>query len=1121
MLNMYRKDMVRELLEEEVEDKRQTMNCSISEIHGKLENQDQEIIVDTGSEVSAISKNKLIELEYKCNRKLEQLPINNITIVGVTGVRSKKVSKQVMLFLELNEIRVPVNFLVIENISADIILGMDFLRKHKCVINLAEQILTLEYNGESKEINLINEDKKVTFGLFACYIDQDQNQNQEWIEKIGQIQQIEQGDKAFELVDIFENYKDIFSDVAGVAKDYIYKLKMKEVINFNKKSYPVPNKMKGAVQEEINRMLNDDIIEYGDSEHTSPLVVVPKKDGSVRLCLDARQINKFIIPDKTSTEGIDEILQKFNGARYITKFDLTSGFWQVMLHEESRKYVSFLFNGRNFQFKRLPFGLINSVAVFITCVARILGDDVLEFTTMYVDDLLIVSDNFEEHCYRVSKVLDRLREGNITLKLEKSEFLCHETKFLGYVISNAGISVDYDKIKAIQNFCTPKNLKQLQSFLGMCNYYRKFQQGYSALTGTFSHLLGGKGIWRWTSEDEDNFNLIKTKFLKCVMLKHPNFEEPFYMNSDASDNSVGVELYQMGSDNEHRVIAFGSRTLTKSERNYTVTEKEMLGVVFGCIKFRTYLLGNEIVVRTDHRALTFLQNCKLGHGRLTRWTLALQDYNIKWEHVPGKDNIVADVLSRTNPENGDLRDDSITYNILKIMISDAPLKDVFKDIKIKQREDPKLKIIIRKIETHNLNTNNNQNDNYEPNNHHNNNNNDNSEINSVGGEEVGSNNNNAINNLSEYFLNLYKLEEEILFKRVGVDKRWCLCIPESIIEPLIVEYHGNGGHMGYKKVLKCINENCIFKGMSKRVNQVINKCKLCQQVKISNQKREGEMMCNLAECKLDKVFVDICGPFPISRGNYQFIFIMIDGFTKLVKLYPLRRATTKIILNVITKKYLPEVGHMRTILSDWGTQFKGKLWKDTLNSLNIKTYKSATYHPQSNLAERPLREVGRILRAYCHTNHVSWINYLETVESCLNEAHHDSIGMTPFEAFWDERPRRVIEEMVKFPEDQGNPISSLEREDKIRGRLYKRARERKKKHDEKLRKIIKYEIGDKVLIKNRQLPSGENKIMKKLLVLYNGPFVVTKIKNVNGYEVSSETRIIGTYNVCDLKKFIE
>ena len=237
---------------------------------------------------------------------------------------------------------------------------------------------------------------------------------------------VEQKEK---LVGIYNKYRKVFSDSPGKAKNFICELKFRDTVKFNRRSYPIPQSSKEAVRQEIQRMIKEDIIERSSSPYTSPIVAIPKKDGQVRLCLDAREINKMIINDRTSPGEIDEIMKKFHGCKLMSTWDAVCGYWQIELHPNSRQYVAFLFEGRNYQFKRLPFGLVNSVAIFVQCMDKILGKEALDFATVYVDDILITSTTWDEHCSRIDLVLSKLQQNNITLKIDKSKFITKNYPF--------------------------------------------------------------------------------------------------------------------------------------------------------------------------------------------------------------------------------------------------------------------------------------------------------------------------------------------------------------------------------------------------------------------------------------------------------------------------------------------------------------------------------------------------------------------------------------------------------------------------------------------------------------------------------------------------------------------
>lgn len=1055
-----------------------------------------QIMIDTGASISIINKEELQRINQVNQCEVPTLPVSNMTFMGATGKLNKTLKHQVLLEVGTNEVTSKMVFYVAENIPFTILIGCDLLKEHFAIIDMSLRYVRLFIGGATIQVRFMEAqcapvpcdsphhvnslNKNIGQPIVACPNNNNfnNNNNVEWESKVKEIVNYQNATQQptihekEQLIKIYQHYQKVFSDQPGCAKYFECKLRFKEGVAFNKKSYPIPQKHKALVRAEIQKMVNEEIIEPSQSPYTSPLLATPKKDGSIRLCLDAREINKMLINDRTSPGEIAEIMKKFHGTQHISTWDATCGYWQIALEPNSRPYVAFIFEGRNFQFTRLPFGLINSVAVFIHCMDQVLGVKALEFTTVYVDDILITSNSWEEHCYRVEYVLNKLQQHGITLKLDKSKLITNQVKFLGYILSPLGITSDPEKISVIQNFPSPKNLKQLQSFLGICNYYRQFQQNYSHLTSQLQPQLSKKNVWSWKQKQEEIFQRIKEKFLESIVLKHPNFDKIFYMNCDASNISVGAELYQEDEAHNHLVISFASRTLNKAEQGYNTTEKELLSVVFACCKFRTYILGYPIVVRSDHKSISFLKKCRLSHGRITRWILTLQEYDITWEFVPGKENIIADTLSRINTSNPEytLQEPEI-HKVFTILENNNKLTDIISKLEREQHLDGRLKSLIEKAE--------------------------------------------AADCENQY----YQLINNILFTRSSTEhNHWKVAIPATLEVKLINYYHEEGGHMGVIKVIKALEEHCNIKSINRKVRNVLRACDICQKTKIDNINRTGINVPIVSKDRLEKVFIDICGPLPSSGGNhrYKHIIILFDHFTKFTKLYPISRAITKNILKVITDKFIPEVGIPSTIVSDHGTQFRGSLWKNHLSNLNIRTYKTARYHPQSNPAERVLRETGRILRTYCYSNHKNWSKYVKMTEEYLNYAYHESIKMTPIQAMTGETPKRKIEDIINFPIRDVEEVTTVQ----IYNNMLAQREKKVNKDKKNIRRAKPFNINDQVLMKNHQLASTELGLMKKLLLIYVGPFVITSIKGPNTYEISSlQGKKKGTYNQKDLKLY--
>lgn len=369
--------------------------------------------------------------------------------------------------------------------------------------------------------------------------------------------------------------------------------------------------------------------------------------------------------------------------------------------------------------------------------------------------------------------------------------------------------------------------------------------------------------------------------------------------------------------------------------------------------------------------------------------------------------------------------------------------------------------------------------------------------------------------------NLYCVEEDILFFRNNDElEGWKIVVPTEIERTLIMDYHMRYGHMGPQKVIRALREHFQIKGVNKKARICIQTCQLCQLVKVNNERKEGVMIPITSQQKLEKLFLDICGPFPRSGGRkqYKFIIIIFDHFSKYTKLYPINRATSRKILDIINS-FIPELGKPQTIITDHGTQFTGKLWKETLGDLGIRTYKTSVYHPNSNPAERVLREVGRILRTYCHHQQRQWSNYLESAETFLNLAHHQTTKYTPYTVMHETNPPREITELIRFPSAPEYQFDKIKFFNQV---LEKVDRQREKYNKSKLRRI-KYTIGEKVLLRNRKLPNTIEGITKKLLLLYDGPYTFSRDNNNNTYELTETTtnKIKGTYNQTELKKYYE
>ena len=397
-------------------------------------------------------------------------------------------------------------------------------------------------------------------------------------------------------------------------------------------------------------MLRDEIIERSTSGWSSSIVMVKKPNGKYRFCIDFRQVNAITKRDAYPIPNMTGILDELRQAHYITTLDLSQAYFQVPLTPESKEITAFVVPGRGlFHFKRMPYGLTNAPATFQRLLDRLVGTELYPQVFVYLDDIIVVTQTFDDHLIWLRRVLNKIRGAGLTINKEKSEFCRAQVRYLGFVVNCDGLQVDPDKVAPVVNYPSPRNLKQLRRFLGMASWYRRFIPGFSTIAEPLTRLTEKNQAWEWGVDQHASFEALKTHLVTSPTLACPDFSLPFTLQTDASSVGLGAVLTQ-NIDGHERVIAYASRSLTGAEQRYTVTEQECLAVIWAIRKFRCYLEGYAFTVITDHSSLRWLHNLKNPTGRLARWALELLQDNVTIVHRKGALHHVPDALSRI-PEN--------------------------------------------------------------------------------------------------------------------------------------------------------------------------------------------------------------------------------------------------------------------------------------------------------------------------------------------------------------------------------------------------------------------------------------------------------------------------------------
>lgn len=405
------------------------------------------------------------------------------------------------------------------------------------------------------------------------------------------------------------------------------------------------------VNESVEKMLRDGVITSVKSPFTSRVVLVPKKDGSRRFCVDYRRLNQITVKDNMPLPRIEDVLDSLQGATWFTSLDLQSGYWQIPMEPEDVLKTAFVTKRGTYAFKVMPFGLTNAPATFQRLMNEVLEECLGTTVIAYLDDVTVYSETFGLHLEHLKRVLERLRDAGLTLNLSKCQFAKRKIELLGFEIGVEGLGVLSKKVDAIQHLLPPENATELRQFLGLCSYYRKFVPGYGQIANPLYHLLRKDQPFHWSPEHESAFQELKQKLSTAPVLKLPDYEQPFTIATDASDYAVGAVLSQADKVGSNRPVWYLSRKLAPAELKYTTMEKECLAVVYALKHFRHYIWDKPVKLYTDHKALQYLMNGDPpDRGRLARWYTLIREFDLEILHAKGSTNVVADSLSRLKVE---------------------------------------------------------------------------------------------------------------------------------------------------------------------------------------------------------------------------------------------------------------------------------------------------------------------------------------------------------------------------------------------------------------------------------------------------------------------------------------
>ncbi|UYV78601.1 hypothetical protein LAZ67_16002112, partial [Cordylochernes scorpioides] len=848
-----------------------------------------------------------------------------------------------------------------------------------------------------------------------------------------------------QLKQVLERYEDLFSSGLGRSNLAKHRIDTEGAKPIKHKPYRVSAKEREIIKEQIDEMLRDGIIRPSSSPWSFPVILVKKRDGKYRFCVDYRKLNDVTVKDVYPIPRIDDVMDTLQGSKYFSAIDLRSGYWQVEIEEKDKEKTAFTTTHGLYEFNVMPFGLCNAPATFERNMDNVLGNLRWQICLCYLDDVIIYSSDFPTHLKRLEAVLKCFSESNLKLNDKKCRFAFEELEILGHITNQQGIKPAEYNIKAVRDFPQPKKVKEVQSFLGMCSYYRKFIKDFSLIADPLTGLIRKNAQFTWTEKQEEAFQNLKKALINPPILGHFDPNAATYIHTDASNIGLGATLVQIICG-EEKVISYLSRTLSKAEQNYSTTEKECLAVVWAISKLRPYLYGRHFKIITDHHALCWLKNLKDPTGRLARWALKIQEYDFDIIHKSGKKHMDADGLSRGPlPEMDWVEDYERLFLNQIINEEDEFIENVKKSLKGSKRA------------------------------------------------------------ITQNF----KEENGCLYKKNPnpEGRAWLLVVPKKRRKEIMSEFHNHmlNGHLGVARTTYRLKNKYHWPSMLKDVSEFVKTCHLCQSRKGSNQSPSGLLQpIPPANYPFERIGIDFVGPLPSTKRRRKWIIVLTDYYTKYAETKAVSEATVKEVSTFLIEQIFLHHGAPRFLISDRGSQFTSNLMKEVMKMCKVKHCFTTSYHPQTNgLTERLNRTLINMISMYVNTDQKNWDEILPFVTHAYNTTIQETTGYSPFFLLFGREPMSLLDDdnipidsnMNNYDEYIENYLDKIARTRQVVINNTEKTQERMKRNYDKKHNERIYEPGHLVAVWTPVRKIGK---CEKLLRKYFGPYrILKKLSNVN------------------------
>lgn len=866
----------------------------------------------------------------------------------------------------------------------------------------------------------------------------------------------------------------------------------------------IPRAHVPELQRQVKSLADKGVIRPSSSSWASNVLLVKKKDGTFRMCIDYRALNaKTKSLDEYVLPRIDDTLDALSRAKYFCTLDLIQGYHQVELAEDAKEKTAFLApqcNPTQWEFDFMPFGLVGAPRTFQKMMDRLLKGLEYIVALAYLDDIIVFGTTLDECINNVRLVFQRVRDAGLKLKPDKCSFFRPETLYLGHVVSAEGVRCDPEKIEAIRKWHRPRTTRQVRSFLGMTNYYRKFIKNYADLSHPLYALLKKSKKFQWEKEEDAAFERLKESLMSTPVMAFPQAEGTYILDTDASAYAIGGVLSQLQQDEngewQERVIAYGSRTLIDREKRYCARRRELLAIVEYVKHFNAYLRGPRFVIRTDHASLRYVKTLREMPDQFARWIMFLENYNYEIQVRKGTLHVNADALSRyicegkgcicdgvvkLDPLEGGGKDENdpadhhepglVTFNAFKFkpQWSDEEMASA-------QKADSDIGIIYQAF-VH---------DRFRP----------------------------RMNDVMPYSAAtkaLYMEWSRLEVHRGMLYRRWesndgektvlQLVIPHRFQQTLCRLFHDSrrGAHLGRRRVTAMLHAQMYWYKMREVIRTWIQTCDVCQRRKRPAKTPRAPMQVFTAGFCNERVAMDVCGPLTPSRDGNTLLLVIADCFSKFTKGYPMKDQTARTIAELLTQHWVNEYGEPHEIHSDQGRNFESQLMKEVCELHGIAKTRTTPYHPQGDGQVERTNQTVMQMASTLAGSYLDWDLKVGTAISAYNSTIHATTGFTPNRLWFG---REIIHSAdAVLPENPATLrlsreqyVQRLERDNHIAYQVARdhtrRAVKTQKKYHDRFVNFNRYKEGDMVLLKRGAKPAkGTSKLADRWL----GPYYIIDV----------------------------